>query len=180
MDSIYTDANVGRVMEGPLIDARHPARCHRANGKAQIGGGVLRPAAAEPGRRSAVTAMAPRRWPCFEDPELRGYCSNCARRWKTSPTLTRLHLHLSHPGAPIHGPSARDIWCAKAAPGRPGRLDECAERCRATAHCNAPRDQMLALRQRRMVQRHADPVLSRRLTGVSAGAAARRAAGALE
>lgn len=147
MDLIYTDAKVGWVMEGPLIDAATRQDVTRER-QERIGAisfdqlplnlAVKRVS----GDGSRVVAV-------FEDPNC-GYCKQLRHTLEDIPNLT-VYTFIYPILAPDSRTKARDIWCAQ----KPGQAwDDWMVRGKlpAAANCNAPIDQVLALGQRLMVR----------------------------
>ncbi|CAM3384440.1 putative thiol:disulfide interchange protein DsbC [Bordetella sputigena] len=147
MDLIYTDAKVGWVMEGPLIDASTRQDITRER-QEQIGTISFDQLPLNLAVKR-VTGDGSRVVAVFEDPNC-GYCKQLRHTLEDIPNLT-VYTFIYPILAPDSRVKARDIWCAQK-PGQAwddwmvrGKLPE-------AANCNAPIDQVLALGQRLMVR----------------------------
>ncbi|ARP92103.1 disulfide bond formation protein DsbC [Bordetella genomosp. 9] len=147
MDLIYTDASVGWVMEGPLIDAVTRRDVTRER-QEQIGSIAFSQLPLDlaikrvNGDGSRVVAI-------FEDPNC-GYCKQLRQTLEDVPNLT-IYTFIYPILAPDSRVKARDIWCA---PKPAQAWDDWMVRGKTppTGSCNAPIDQVLALGQRLMVR----------------------------
>jgi thiol:disulfide interchange protein DsbC len=147
MDLLYTDANVGWVMEGPLIDAvtRRDVTRERQErlGAVPFDQLPLNLAVKKVnGNGSRVVAI-------FEDPNC-GYCKQLRHTLEDLPDLT-VYTFIYPILAPDSRVKARDIWCST----QPGQAwDDWMVRGKLPppGNCNAPIDQVLALGQRLMVR----------------------------
>ncbi|ARP83939.1 disulfide bond formation protein DsbC [Bordetella genomosp. 8] len=151
MDLIYTDAKVGWVMEGPLIDAATRQDVTRER-QEQIGAISFDQLPLKLAVKR-VTGDGSRAVAIFEDPNC-GYCKQLRHTLEGIPNLT-VYTFIYPILAPDSRTKARDIWCAQ----KPGQAwDDWMVRGKmppasgATANCNAPIDQVLALGQRLMVR----------------------------
>jgi thiol:disulfide interchange protein DsbC len=147
MDLVYTDANVGWVMEGPLIDAATRRDVTRER-QEQIGAVSFDQLPLQLAVKR-VTGDGSRVLAIFEDPNC-GYCKQLRHTLEDLPNLT-VYTFIYPILAPDSRTKARDIWCAK----QPGQAwDDWMVRGKMppSANCNAPIEQVLALGQRLMVQ----------------------------
>ncbi|HTK00851.1 MAG TPA: DsbC family protein [Bordetella sp.] len=147
MDLIYTDANVGWVMEGPLIDAATRRDVTRER-QEQIGAVSFDQLPLQLAVKR-VTGDGSRVLAIFEDPNC-GYCKQLRHTLEDLPNLT-VYTFIYPILAPDSRTKARDIWCSK----QPGQAwDDWMVRGKMppSANCNAPIEQVLALGQRLMVQ----------------------------
>ncbi|AOB33967.1 disulfide bond formation protein DsbC [Bordetella sp. H567] len=147
MDLIYTDVNVGWVMEGPLIDAATRQDVTRER-QEQIGAVSFDQLPLDLAVKR-VTGDGSRVVAVFEDPNC-GYCKQLRQTLEDIPNLT-IYTFIYPILAPDSRVKARDIWCAP----HPGQAwDDWMVRGKmpATGNCNAPTDQVLALGQRLMVR----------------------------
>lgn len=147
MDLIYTDANVGWVMEGPLIDAATRQDVTRER-QEQLGAVPFDQLPLNLAVKR-VTGDGSRVVAIFEDPNC-GYCKQLRHTLEDIPNLT-VYTFIYPILAPDSRVKARDIWCAP----HPGQAwDDWMVRGKLppSANCNAPIDQVLALGQRLMVR----------------------------
>jgi thiol:disulfide interchange protein DsbC len=146
MDLIYTDDKVGWVMEGPLIDAATRRDVTRER-QEQIGAVAFDQLPLKLAVKR-VTGDGSRVLAIFEDPNC-GYCKQLRHTLEDVPNLT-VYTFIYPILAPDSRVKARDIWCSR----QPGQAwDDWMVRGKmpATANCDAPIDQVLALGQRLMV-----------------------------
>jgi thiol:disulfide interchange protein DsbC len=146
LDLLYTDDKVGWVMAGPLIDAATRQDVSRER-QEQLGAvafdqlplnlAVKRVS----GNGSRVVAI-------FEDPNC-GYCKQLRHTLEDVPNLTT-YTFIYPILAPDSRVKARDVWCS-AHPGTAWDDWMVRGKVPATANCDAPIDQLLALGQRLMV-----------------------------
>ena len=147
MDLIYTDANVGWVMEGPLIDAATRRDVTRER-QEQIGAVSFNELPLNLAVKR-VTGDGSRVVAIVEDPNC-GYCKQLRHTLEDIPNLT-VYTFIYPILAPDSRTKARDIWCAK----QPGMAwDDWMVRGKLppAGNCAAPIDQVLALGQRLMVR----------------------------
>jgi thiol:disulfide interchange protein DsbC len=147
MELIYTDSNVGWVMQGPLIDAVTREDVSRQR-QAQIGAVPLDQLPLNlavkrvNGDGSRVVAI-------FEDPNC-GYCKQLRHTLEDVPNLT-VYTFIYPILSPDSRVKARDIWCAPH-PGQAWDDWMVRNKAPASADCKSPVDQVLALGQRLMVR----------------------------
>ncbi|OZI62728.1 DsbC family protein [Bordetella genomosp. 11] len=149
MDLIYTDSNVGWVMEGPLIDAATRQDVTRER-QEQIGAVSFDQLPLNLAVKR-VTGDGSRVLAVFEDPNC-GYCKQLRQTLEDVPNLT-VYTFIYPILAPDSRVKARDIWCAP----HPGQAwDDWMVRGKmpapASGNCSAPIEQVLALGQRLMVR----------------------------
>jgi len=146
-DLIYTDEKVTWVMEGPLIDAatRRDVTRERLEKLGSVSFDQLPLELAI----KQVRGNGARQMAIFEDPNC-GYCKQLHKTLKDEDNLT-IYTFLYPILSPDSTIKSRDIWCAKdaAKTWQDWMLDG---KKPATAECEAPTQQVLALGQKLMVR----------------------------
>lgn len=146
-DLIYTDEKVTWVMEGPLIDAATRRDVTRESleklGSVSFDQLPLDLAVKQ------VRGNGTRKMAIFEDPNC-GYCKQLHKTLQNEDNLT-IYTFLFPILAPDSKTKSRDVWCAK----NPAQAWEdwmLRGQTPATAECEAPIQQVLALGQKLMVR----------------------------
>lgn len=146
-DLIYTDEKVTWVMEGPLIDAatRRDVTRERLEKLSAIAFEDLPLELAV----KQVRGNGKRQMAVFEDPNC-GYCKQLHKSLKDEDNIT-IYSFLYPILSPDSTIKSRDIWCAKD-PAKTWNDWMTAGKKPATAECDAPTEQVLALGKKLMVR----------------------------
>ncbi|MBO1113732.1 DsbC family protein [Bordetella petrii] len=146
-DLVYTDEKVTWVMEGPLIDAmtRRDVTRERQEKLGSVSFDQLPLDLAV----KQVRGDGSRKMAIFEDPNC-GYCKQLHKTLQNESNLT-IYTFLYPILAPDSKTKSRDVWCAKD-PAQAWEDWMQRGKAPATAECDAPIQQVLALGQKLMVR----------------------------
>jgi len=146
-DLVYTDEKVTWVMEGPLIDAMTRRDVTRER-QEKLGSVAFDELPLDLAVKQ-VRGDGSRKMAIFEDPNC-GYCKQLHKTLQNEDNLT-IYTFLFPILAPDSKTKSRDVWCAK----NPAQAWEdwmLRGKTPATAECEAPIQQVLALGQKLMVR----------------------------